>query len=98
MQTARRTFLRTSVAAGSLLILPRGLRAQGRPGPNARLQIALIGIGGRGATPLAALDQEQFVAFCDVDYGRVARMSPAIRTSAPFWSASRRPVGSKTTG
>jgi predicted dehydrogenase len=34
------------------------------------LQIAMIGVGGRGKAPLAALQNEQIVAFCDVDHER----------------------------
>lgn len=70
MSLNRRTFLRTATFAGSVLILPRGLRAQRTAAPNSRLQIAMIGVGGRGRAPLAALQEEQIVAFCDVDHER----------------------------
>jgi hypothetical protein len=70
MKSTRRSFLRTGSLAGSLLILPRGLRAQSGPTANARLRLALIGVGGRGRSALAALQEEQIVAFCDVDFER----------------------------
>ena len=70
MALSRRQFLRSGTFASSLLILPRGLRAQSPVSPNARLQIALIGVGGRGRAPLTALQDEQIVAFCDVDHDR----------------------------
>jgi predicted dehydrogenase len=70
MPLSRRDFLRTSSLASSVLILPRGLRAQSQISPNARLQIAMIGVGNRGRAPLSALQDEQIVAFCDVDYER----------------------------
>jgi predicted dehydrogenase len=70
MPLSRRDFLRHSGFGSSLLILPRGLRAQSTVSPNARLQLALIGVGGRGRTALNALQNEQIVAFCDVDYAR----------------------------
>jgi predicted dehydrogenase len=70
MPLSRRQFLRTSSLASSVLILPRGLRAQSPISPNARLQIAMIGVGGRGRAPLSALQDEQVVAFCDVDHDR----------------------------
>jgi len=70
MNPSRRQFLRTGTLAGSLLILPRGLRAQGRPSANARVRIAMIGVGGRGKAALSSLLDEQIVAFCDVDYER----------------------------
>src|SRR5215213_1773315 len=70
MTFSRREFLRASALASSVLILPGGLRGQGATSPNARLQIAMIGVGGRGRAPLAALQDEQIVAFCDVDHQR----------------------------
>jgi predicted dehydrogenase len=63
----RRHFLRQSALASSLLILPRGLWAAGNKSPNDRLRIALVGVGGRGHAALAGLQDEEFVAFCDVD-------------------------------
>jgi predicted dehydrogenase len=81
MPLSRREFLRTSTFASSVLILPRGLKAQRSIAPNARLQIAMIGVGGRGRAPLAALQEEQIVAFCDVDHER-ARAVPAQQKKA----------------
>src|SRR5687767_4843202 len=70
MPLSRREFLRAGSFASSVLILPRGLRGQNATSPNGRLQIAMIGVGGRGKAPLAALQNEQIVAFCDVDHAR----------------------------
>ncbi len=70
MHSTRRRFLRSGALAGSVLILPRGLRAQGRPPANERVRLALIGVGGRGKAALSALLDEQIVAFCDVDHAR----------------------------
>src|SRR5687768_12529088 len=70
MPLSRRQFLHTGIAGSSVLILPRGLRGQSATAPNSRLQIAMIGVGARGRAPLAALQEEQIVAFCDVDYDR----------------------------
>lgn len=81
MNLSRRDFLRTGTVASSVLILPRGLRAQSPISPNARLQIAMIGVGGRGRAPLTALQNEQIVAFCDVDHDR-ARASTAADKKA----------------
>lgn len=70
MNTTRRAFLRSGAAAGSLLLVSRGARAQHPVAPNSRLQLALIGAGGRGLSALSALQKEQIVAFCDVDHAR----------------------------
>lgn len=67
---SRRSFVRASTLGSSLLILPRGLRAQSPLSPSSRVRLALIGVGGRGRAALAALRDEQIVAFCDVDYTR----------------------------
>ncbi len=64
---SRRRFLTSSAGAGTLLFLPRGLRGQHGTSANDRLRLALIGVGGRGHAALTGLDDEQFVAFCDVD-------------------------------
>jgi hypothetical protein len=76
MPTFRRDFLRNISIASSLLILPRGLRGQRPSSPNARLQLALIGAGGRGRVALNALQDEQVVAFCDVDHERAREQHP----------------------
>ncbi|MDO8539508.1 MAG: Gfo/Idh/MocA family oxidoreductase [Opitutaceae bacterium] len=76
MSFTRRDFIRTASIGGSVLILPRGLRAQGVISPNARLQLAVIGAGGRGRTALNALQDEQIVAFCDVDHARAREPHP----------------------
>lgn len=76
MAFSRRDFLRNGALASSILILPRGLRAQRRTSPNARLQLALVGVGGRGRTALNALQDEQIVAFCDVDHDRAKQPDP----------------------
>jgi predicted dehydrogenase len=69
MSLSRRDFLRSSAVASSVLTLPQALRAQA-PAVNSRLQLALVGVGGRGKAALSALQDEQIVAFCDVDHAR----------------------------
>ena len=69
---SRREFLQTTaLAAGSLLFTRATARAAGASkSANSRLQIALIGVGGRGKAALTALQGEQIIAFCDVDHVR----------------------------
>lgn len=67
----RRTFLKTTTAA-SALAFPAVLRAQapGTPTPNNRLNVAIIGAGGRGGAALQGMKDENIVAICDVDEER----------------------------
>ncbi|HNQ87026.1 MAG TPA: Gfo/Idh/MocA family oxidoreductase [Verrucomicrobiota bacterium] len=75
-QVTRRRFLSRSgqAAGGALLALGpawRGVFAAGadtprKPGPNDRLNIAIIGVGGRGGANLAGVSSENIVALCDV--------------------------------
>ena len=68
---SRRAFFQTAaVAGGSLLLGSTRVRGAETRSPNARLQLALIGVGGRGKAALTALQGEQIVAFCDVDFAR----------------------------
>lgn len=67
---SRRAFLQTSALASSWLVLPRRLHGASSLPPSERLQLAQIGVGGRGKPALAALSDHRFVAFCDVDEKR----------------------------
>lgn len=70
---SRRQFLNSAVAAGAFTIIPR--HVLGGPAhipPSEKLNIAGIGIGGRGHGNLDACASENIVALCDVDWGLVA--------------------------
>jgi len=72
-QTSRRQFLQTTAAAGVGFWVAGGLEAAPRqPGPNDRLNIAIIGCGGRGEAHLGLAKTENIVALCDVDEQRAA--------------------------
>jgi predicted dehydrogenase len=63
---SRRRFVSTSaVGAFSFHFIPS--RVLGRYGPNDKLNIAGIGVGGMGAANLRACETENIVALCDVD-------------------------------
>ncbi|MBI2498092.1 MAG: Gfo/Idh/MocA family oxidoreductase [Opitutae bacterium] len=68
----RRSFLKHASLAAGALAAPAFLRAQGTPArsPNNRLNVAIIGVGGMGAKAVAAMRNENIVAFCDVDEER----------------------------
>src|SRR5436309_6372725 len=66
----RRQFLYdTTVAAAAATLLGKGM-AQARPrriSPSEKLNIAVIGAGGRGAANIAEVGSENIVALCDVN-------------------------------
>ena len=67
--TNRRGFLRTVVAGGAGYWLTTSARSAERTaeGPNGKLAIACIGVGGRGADNVHGVQSETIVALCDVD-------------------------------
>ena len=67
----RRTFIKTSAAAAAgLTIIPSHVmgRTLGHTAPSDKLNIAGIGVGGKGRNNLKAMDSENIVALCDVDW------------------------------
>lgn len=73
---SRRSFLRsTGLASVAAVAFPAILRSQtaGGGSPNNRLNVACIGVGGRGASAVEGLKGENLVAFCDVDDERAAK-------------------------
>ena len=57
-----------AAAVAAFTIVPRHvLGARGRSSANGKLNIAGIGVGGRGAGDLRAVESENIVALCDVD-------------------------------
>jgi predicted dehydrogenase len=67
---SRRSFMKTaSAAAAGALIIPNFLRCA----PGNRLNIAVIGVGGRGEASWTQVPKESIVAMCDVDDRQSAR-------------------------
>jgi len=67
----RRDFLKTTVgAAAAITIIPSHVmgRALGHVAPSDKLNIAGVGIGGKGRVNLKAMSTENIVALCDVDW------------------------------
>ncbi|MCP5532612.1 MAG: Gfo/Idh/MocA family oxidoreductase [Akkermansiaceae bacterium] len=76
----RRSFLKQSAAG--LLILPSGI-ASGRTSPNNKLNLALIGVGGRGMAHFDSVSGENIVALCDVNernLAAAAKKFPGVKT------------------
>jgi predicted dehydrogenase len=71
----RRDFLKTAAATGAAASIGAWseLPARASSSPNEKLNIAIIGAGGRGADNVASLAGENLVAMCDVDGRRAGR-------------------------
>ena len=68
----RREFLKSTIATGAgLLILPGG-SLLGANAPSNKMNVALIGVGGRGRAHQDAIANENVVALCDVDANNLA--------------------------
>jgi len=76
--TTRRDFLASTTLAGAGCLVsatgfwPGAVSAAERRGPNERLNIGIIGAGGRGAGNVGGVSGENIVALCDVDERRAA--------------------------
>ncbi len=72
-QISRRRFLGTMATVGAAFtIVPRHVLGRGFVPPSDKLNIACIGVGGRGASNVRGVSSENLVAFCDVDDERAA--------------------------
>ncbi|HEV2392640.1 MAG TPA: Gfo/Idh/MocA family oxidoreductase [Verrucomicrobiae bacterium] len=70
---SRRSFLFTSTAASSFLLLPSHVAlGAGESSPNNKLNIAGVGIGGQGGNDIDEMSSENIIALCDVDQDHAA--------------------------
>lgn len=83
MKTTRRTFLKASAfaALSSSLSAPAFLRAQG---VNSKLNIACVGVGGRGGANVNGVRGETIVALCDVDSVRLDKAGESLPGAKKF--------------
>jgi Zn-dependent alcohol dehydrogenase len=85
----RRSFLKTAAVTSSVLAFPHVMRSQPGSSPNNRLNVACVGIGGRGAAAVSAMKNENIVALCDVDEARAAK-TLAAHQGVPHFRDFRR--------
>lgn len=71
--TRRDFIVKTTVASPFLFLTSRILGRENNPSPNNKLNIAFIGVGGRGGHNLDQFDGENAVALCDVDEKQAAK-------------------------
>jgi predicted dehydrogenase len=79
MTMSRRRLLQAGAAAGVLATAARS--------PNERLNLAIIGVGGRGASNIKGVLSENIAALCDVDavsLGKAAEQFPKASKHADF--------------
>src|SRR3954471_22822521 len=67
-EITRRGFVKTVAGTGAALtIVPRHVLGRGMVAPSDIVNVAAVGIGGRGGSDLAAVLTQNIVAVCDVD-------------------------------
>jgi hypothetical protein len=72
-EVSRRDFIGAAAAVAAVTIVPRHvLGGRGRMSASEKLNIAGIGVGGRGASDINALESENIVALCDADFKRAS--------------------------
>ncbi|ODS54897.1 MAG: hypothetical protein ABS36_10595 [Acidobacteria bacterium SCN 69-37] len=98
---SRRRFMRTAATAAatgaSFMIVPRHVLGQGMTPPSDLVNIASVGVTGRGASITQAVMSQNIVAVCDVDFGLLDTRLATWRDSA-FPIAGPRPSTGSTGG
>ncbi len=85
---SRRSFLKKgTAAAAALTIVPNSIlgKSHGYTAPTDKLNIAGIGIGGRGASVLRGMETENLVAMCDVDWKYAKPVFDKYAQAKKYW-------------
>jgi len=77
----RRSFLRRSAVALTAFPMVSRLRVLGA---NSRLNLAAVGVGGKGWTDVNKVASENIIGICDVDAGRLAQAAAKFPSAAKF--------------
>jgi predicted dehydrogenase len=94
-KSTRRKFITdSSLAAAGIMIVPRHILGRGYKAPSDKLNIAIIGCGGRGEDHVKQLQGENIVAFCDVDDLR-AKASFELMPDVPRFKDFRKMLDAK---
>jgi len=81
----RRDMLKTTAALGSGVWLGTAVRSRAADSPNEKLNIACIGIGGRGSANLHGVSSQNIVALCDVDRQRAGKAYEQYPQAKQYW-------------
>jgi len=86
---SRREFLKAALLAGTSVpvaggFVPQILPAAESKSPNEKLNIAAIGVRGKGASNIAGVKTENIVALCDIDAARLAEAAKDFPKAQTF--------------
>jgi predicted dehydrogenase len=87
LANSRRNFLKkTAFAATALTILPKNvISGLGYKAPSDKLNIAGVGIGGKGHPNLVGMNTENIVALCDVDWKYADKSFKEFPQAKRYW-------------
>jgi predicted dehydrogenase len=85
-QSRRKFFFQISTATAGAALMPRIARGQGSSSPNGKMNVAVIGAGGKGSSDTDSVAQlgENIVALCDVDKNTLAKRGQAYPKAKQF--------------
>jgi predicted dehydrogenase len=72
-QTTRRQFLKHASTIAAFTLIPRHVLGNGQTPPSEKLNIACVGVGGKGFSDAQSVSEHNIVALCDVDDRLAAR-------------------------
>jgi predicted dehydrogenase len=84
-ETSRRFFLMSTAAGAAAFAMPKMLRAQNATSPSSKLNVACIGVGGRGHEDMMATARCKGVniaALCDVDSKMIEKAQASLHAAA----------------
>ena len=90
MKTRREFIKQAGLASAAVNILPSGIIGKpGRKAPGDKLNIAGVGIGGKGYVNLKAMASENIVALCDVDWKFADKCFREFPSAKKYWDWRR---------
>lgn len=89
-KTKRRDFIKAAGAASAFMIVPRSvLGGENYVAPSDKLNIAAVGVGGKGKSDIQNVAHENIYALCDIDDTQMAQ-TLAEEFAAPFRDTAKR--------
>jgi len=82
-RVTRRSFLKAAAAAGAASVFVGPSIGRAGESPNNKLNIACIGVGGRGGAHVGAAAGQNLVALCDADEGTLNTAAAAVADKFP---------------